>query len=122
MERDAGLIFLIWMLMFTMSGTVLHRSRARDVLSLYEEDSGGRWILPILMGLGHGQYSRFDPLRMWYKDPRQETQWRFIENMAWHTTPEMRDSKYQKTIACPMKQWKTSWRSFVRFWNPTMKT
>jgi hypothetical protein len=72
-EANVGLVFLIWMLMSTMMGTVSYKFRARDVLTMYQEESVGQWSLPIFMGLLHCQYSRFDPLRIWHKDPRQET-------------------------------------------------
>jgi hypothetical protein len=54
-------------------GTVSYKFRARDVLTMYQEESVGQWSLPIFMGLLRCQYSRFDPLRIWHKDPRQET-------------------------------------------------
>jgi hypothetical protein len=102
MESDVGLIFLTWMLMTTMIDTLSYKSRARTVISTYLDESMGQWSLPILLGLGRCQYSRFDPLRMWYKDPRQITHWRFIENLAWHTT------NTRRIIACPTMHWRTS--------------
>ena len=53
------------------------------------------------MSLGCCQYSRFDHLQMWYKDPRHETHKQFTENMAWHTTTEMHDSKFQESYHMP---------------------
>jgi phosphatidylglycerophosphatase A len=73
MESDEALLFLIWIFMSTMIGTVPCRSHAHDILSIYDDELVGLWSLPILMTLGRCQYSRFDPLRMWNKDPRQET-------------------------------------------------
>jgi hypothetical protein len=37
------------------------------------------------------------PERVWWKEPRQSTQWDIIEGLVWHTSPEMRDRKYMKT-------------------------
>jgi hypothetical protein len=61
----------------------------------------GQWSLPIILGLVCCQYSHFDPLRVWYKNPCQETYWRVIENLAWHTTSEMRDNKYKENYCMP---------------------
>jgi hypothetical protein len=54
MARDAGLLFCIWMLMSSMSGAPFYKSRARYILSAYEEDSLGQWSLPLIMGVGRG--------------------------------------------------------------------
>ena len=29
------------------------------------------------------------PGRVWWKEPRQSTQWDIIEGLVWHTSPEM---------------------------------
>jgi hypothetical protein len=100
-NANVGLIFLTWMLMSNMMETVSYRSRAWDVLLAYQEQSIGPILLPILLGSVRCKYSRFDPLRLWHKGPRQETHWRFIENMVWHTTREMRDNKYQESYRMP---------------------
>ena len=34
------------------------------------------------------------PGRVWWKEPRQSTQWDIIEGLVWYTSPEMRDRKY----------------------------
>ena len=101
MESHEALLFLIWIFMSTMIGTVSYRSRARDIFSIYEDKLVCLWSLAILMTLGRCPYSQFVPLRIWNKDPRQETHQWFIENMAWPTTIKMHNNKCQENYCMP---------------------
>ena len=95
---------------FLFNGVTLRcMSRKRKIAllgssSILEERPFMVRVFPIIIAI----LSLFEPHpgRVWWKEPRQSTQWDIIEGLVWHTSPEMRDRKY-------MEAYRMSYASFM---------
>ena len=91
-----GMVMLIWMLLsmsldnrtISKSRVYIPKSRAWEVL----DSMHGMYVIPLIWVLGRRKYC--EP-RLFWVEPRQETQWNYVEPIVWRA---MGDMQYRKFI------------------------
>jgi hypothetical protein len=84
-------VLLIWMLLsVTLENCALFKSGVCNFF-FHNDPSIGFHFLPILSAILSRKRS---PSRLWWKETKQHVQWDFVESIIWHTTPEMKHSKF----------------------------
>ena len=90
-----GMVVLIWMLLsmslgncaISKSRVYIPKSRAWEVL----DSMHGMYVVPLIWALGRRK--NCEP-RLFWIEPRQETQWNYVEPIIWRATGDMQYRKF----------------------------
>jgi hypothetical protein len=89
-----GRVFLVWMLLsMTLGNGLTYKSKAWQYLHLFKESSLAPNFLLVLSLVASRKNL---PPRIFWVEPRQSTEWEFVERIVWRTTDEMHERNYIK--------------------------